>query len=50
MHRLIRDKAGHSLIADAMTYVDYEDYELARLGGERRAAAKRAALGVDEPE
>jgi thymidylate synthase ThyX len=49
MHRLIRDKAGHTLIADAMTYVDYGDYELARLGSERRAAARRAALGLDEP-
>lgn len=49
MHRLIGDQAGHRLIADAMTYVDYENYELARLEGERRAAAKRAALGVEDP-
>jgi thymidylate synthase ThyX len=49
MHRLIRDQAGHRLIADAMEYVDHNDYELARLGSERRAAAKRAALGITEP-
>jgi len=50
MHRLIRDQAGHRLIADAMTYVDYQDYELARLETERRAAAKRAARGLTDPE
>lgn len=49
MHRLIGEQAGHHLIADAMTYVDHEDYDLARLEGERRAAAKRAALGIDDP-
>lgn len=49
MHRLIGEQAGHRLIADAMSYVDHEDYELARLAGERRAAAKRAALGVEDP-
>lgn len=50
MHRLIRDKAGHTAIADAMHYVDYADYDLARLESERRAAAKRAAAGVVDPE
>ncbi len=50
MHRLIRDKAGHTAIADAMQYVDYADYELARLESERRAAAKRAAAGITDPE
>jgi thymidylate synthase ThyX len=49
MHRLIRDVADHRLIADAMSYVDHSDYDLARLEGERRAAAKRAALGIDDP-
>lgn len=49
MHRLIGDQAGHHLIAEAMSYVDHEDYDLARLEGERRAAAKRAALGIDDP-
>lgn len=49
MHRLIRDQAGHRVIADAMQYVDYEDYDLARLEGERRAAARRAARGIADP-
>jgi thymidylate synthase ThyX len=49
MHRLIRDQAGHRLIADAMSYVDYGEYELERLDSERRSAAKRAAAGVAEP-
>jgi len=50
MHRLIRDVAGHTRIADAMRFVDHNDYGLGRLGTERRAAAKRAAAGVVEPE
>jgi thymidylate synthase ThyX len=50
MHRLIRDEAGHERIAAAMSYVDHEDYGLGRLETERRAAAKRAAAGVAEPE
>ena len=49
MHTLIRDRAGHHLLADAMKYVDHNDYDLARLDGERRAAAKRAALGIEDP-
>jgi hypothetical protein len=49
MHTQIRDVAGHSRIAGAMTFVDHNDYDLGRLETERRAAAKRAALGVDEP-
>ena len=43
MHRLIRDKAGHKLIAGAMKYVDYGSHELERLEAERRSASKRAA-------
>ena len=49
MHDQIRDVAGHRRIAGAMEYVDHEDYELARIESERRAAAKRAALGISEP-
>jgi hypothetical protein len=49
MHRLIRNQARHTLIADAMSFVDHTDHDLARLEGERRAAAKRAARGVAEP-
>ncbi|MEA3503404.1 MAG: FAD-dependent thymidylate synthase, partial [Actinomycetota bacterium] len=48
MHRLIRNEAGHRVIANAMNYVDHNDYDLARLEDERRLAAKRAALGLDE--
>jgi len=49
MHRQIRDVAGHHRIADAMNFIDMNDYELGRLETERRAAAKRAALGISEP-
>jgi thymidylate synthase ThyX len=49
MHRLIREQAGHRLIADAMRFVDHSDPGLGRLAGERRAAARRAAAGVGEP-
>ena len=49
MHRLIRDEAGHHLIADAMEFVDHESYGLGRLESERRSAAKRAAAGIAEP-
>ncbi len=49
MHRQIRDVAGHHRIADAMEFVDHHDYDLARLETERRAAARRAALGVADP-
>jgi thymidylate synthase ThyX len=50
MHTQIRDIAGHHRIADAMSFVDHNDYDLARLETERRAAAKRAAAGVSDPE
>jgi thymidylate synthase ThyX len=46
MHRLIREQAGHPLIADAMTFVDHNDYGLGRLDAERRTAERRAAAGV----
>jgi len=36
MHRLIREKAGHRTLADAMNYVDHEQYGLERLEAERR--------------
>jgi thymidylate synthase ThyX len=41
MHRLIREQAGHTVIADAMTYINSESHELGRLEAERRSAAKR---------
>lgn len=46
MHQAIRDVAGHRLIADSMTYVDYSDVELERLEGERRSQKKREAAGL----
>lgn len=49
MHRQIGEVAGHKRIAGAMTYVDHQDYDLARIETERRAAAKRSALGLSEP-
>lgn len=49
MHRQIRDVAQHRRIADAMRFVDHNTYELARLATERRAAARRSALGLDDP-
>jgi hypothetical protein len=49
MHRQIRDVAGHRRIAEAMTFIDPNDYALGRLETERRAAGKRAALGIEDP-
>ncbi len=46
MHAAIREVAGHTLIADAMTFVDYTDVDLERLAGERRAERKRQAAGI----
>lgn len=50
MHRLISDQAGHHTLAAAMRFVDHDDASLGRLEGERRAAARRAAAGMVEPE
>ncbi len=41
MHRLISEQAGHRAIADAMTFVDHEEYDLERLEAERMAEARR---------
>ncbi|MGA2522307.1 MAG: FAD-dependent thymidylate synthase, partial [Acidimicrobiales bacterium] len=43
MHRLVAERAGHRLIAEAMTFVDHGDYDLERLAAERRAEARRSA-------
>jgi thymidylate synthase ThyX len=46
MHRLIAEKAGHRVLAAAMSHVDANDYDavgLERLAGERRAESRRAA-------
>ncbi|MDQ4129949.1 MAG: FAD-dependent thymidylate synthase [Actinomycetota bacterium] len=44
MHELVRNQAGHELVADAMTFVDRGTAELERLASERRADARRTAL------
>ena len=41
MHTLIAEKAGHRLIAEAMTYADHSAVELERLKAERAAERKR---------
>jgi thymidylate synthase ThyX len=46
MHRLIADRAGHRAIAQAMSYVDHDEYDLERIESERRAEARRTTLGV----
>jgi thymidylate synthase ThyX len=48
MHRLIGDKAGHRAIADAMKYVDYEEYDLERIDSERRADERNGGTGNSE--
>jgi thymidylate synthase ThyX len=50
MHRLIAERAGHRLIAEAMAYVDHGEHELERLDAERRAEARRAAVLVEPKE
>jgi thymidylate synthase ThyX len=50
MHRLIADVAGHRAIAEAMTFVDHDSYDLERIDAERRAEARReASAPASEP-
>ncbi len=44
MHRQIGDRAGHRLLAEAMSHVDYGAEDLERLESERRAEQRRTAL------
>jgi len=44
MHRLIAEQAGHRLLAEAMSHVDFGSTELERLESERRAEGKRNSL------
>jgi len=44
MHRLIAEQAGHTAIANAMTFADHSDIELERLGAERETE-RRKGLG-----
>jgi len=41
MHRLIGNIAGHNLVSEAMSYVDYGDYDLGRLSDERESELKQ---------
>ncbi len=45
MHRLIAERAGHRVLAEAMSHVDHSTYELERLDAERAAEQRRV-----EPE
>ncbi|MCX6512577.1 MAG: hypothetical protein NT160_05845 [Actinobacteria bacterium] len=42
MHRLISEKAGHRLLAEAMTHVDHGSTDLERLEAERAAERRRS--------
>jgi hypothetical protein len=42
MHTQIAQRAGHHAVAEMMSYVDHEMYDLERLESERRAEARRA--------
>ena len=44
MHRLIAQQAGHHLLAEAMSHVDYGAEDLERLEAERRAEGKRKSM------
>jgi thymidylate synthase ThyX len=46
MYRLIADRAGHRLIADAMSFADMGEHGLERLDAERRAEDRRARLAT----
>ena len=50
MHRQIADRAGHRLLAEAMSHVDFGVEELERLESERRAEGKRRSMsGAGNP-
>ncbi|MGA2836067.1 MAG: FAD-dependent thymidylate synthase [Acidimicrobiales bacterium] len=44
MHRQIADRAGHRLLAEAMSHVDYGVEDLERLESERRAERRRNSV------
>ena len=46
MHRLIADQAGHRLLAEAMSHVDFGSEELERLDAERRAEERRNPISA----
>jgi thymidylate synthase ThyX len=43
MHKLIAERAGHKMLAEAMTFTDHSEVELERLKAERAAERKRQA-------
>jgi hypothetical protein len=43
MHRQIAGRAGHRLVAEAMSHVHYGSADLERLEAERRAEGRRAS-------
>jgi thymidylate synthase ThyX len=49
MHRLIAERAGHRVLADAMRFVDYAQHDFERLDAERRSAERRAAAAHRGP-
>ena len=46
MHRLIADHAGHRLLAEAMSHVEFGSEDLERLDAERRAEGKRNSMSA----
>ncbi len=46
MHRLIAEQAGHRLLAEAMSHVDFGADELERLEAERRAEQRRNSVSA----
>jgi thymidylate synthase ThyX len=48
MHRLIAERAGHTAIADAMTFADHSEVELERLSSERALEKKRQSMSNAE--
>jgi hypothetical protein len=46
MHRLIAEQAGHHLLAEAMSHIDFGSEDLERLESERRAEVKRKTLST----
>ena len=46
MHRLIDERAGHHLVAEAMSHVHYDSEDLERLESERRAEVRRGSMST----
>jgi len=46
MHRQIAERAGHRLLAEAMSHVDYGAEDLERLESERRAEQRRSSVSA----